>query len=268
LDDAFWSTPRSGVSGKTFTATEYPGPRTIALHSEMAYMNTFPRFLSFHSIKVAATGGETTIGPLDLISTALHDVLPKFAGGVKYIRNYHPGVDIPWQQAFRAQSQEDAQAIANKIGMQMEWLPGGSMRTTHTAQGVAIAEDGSNLWFNQSHVFHASNLSEKERAAMAEVFGEDGQPRNAIFSNGEPIPDDLVAHIHEVLEANSAGVEWQAGDVLFIDNMRFMHGRRPFTGERKLHVAMAQAQSVPKRIPPFQAKKFGSKLRSLFGLSS
>jgi len=266
LEDAFWSTPRTGVSGKTFTATEYPGPRTIALHSEMAYMNTFPRFLCFHSIRVAEAGGETTLGPLDRISKALGDVLAKFEGGVKYVRNYHPGVDIPWQQAFRVKTQGEAEAIARKMGMQMQWLDGGSLRTTHTAQGVATAEDGSNLWFNQSHVFHASNLSAKERAAMSEIFGEDGLPRNATFSNGTPIPDETIVQIHTALEDNTAGVEWQSGDVLFVDNMRFMHGRRPFSGERKVHVAMAQAQAIPKRIPPFQAKSgIRSKLFGLFG---
>ncbi|MBV1862652.1 MAG: TauD/TfdA family dioxygenase [Nannocystaceae bacterium] len=87
LDDAFWSTPRSGVTGKTFTATEYPSARTIALHSEMAYMSQWPRFLAFHSIDVAEKGGETSLANLDQISAALGPILEAFATkGVTYRR--------------------------------------------------------------------------------------------------------------------------------------------------------------------------------------
>jgi alpha-ketoglutarate-dependent taurine dioxygenase len=32
---------------------------------------------------------------------------------------------------------------------------------------------------------------------------------------------------------------WRAGDVLAIDNVLVMHGRKPFTGHRRVIVAMA-----------------------------
>jgi alpha-ketoglutarate-dependent taurine dioxygenase len=33
---------------------------------------------------------------------------------------------------------------------------------------------------------------------------------------------------------------WQKGDILMVDNMLAAHGREPFTGPRKIMVAMAE----------------------------
>ena len=35
---------------------------------------------------------------------------------------------------------------------------------------------------------------------------------------------------------------WQRGDVLIIDNMKVMHGRQPYTGDRQLGVVLAFPQ--------------------------
>src|SRR5690606_535763 len=92
-----------------------------------------------------------------------------------------------------------------------------------------------------------------DREALIDLFGADGLPRNAVFANGEPIGRDVIDRVQEVLESRSADVQWEPGDLLFLDNMRFMHGRRPFSGSRRLHVALAQQQSVPTRTALFEA---------------
>jgi alpha-ketoglutarate-dependent taurine dioxygenase len=255
LDDAFWSTPRAGVKGKTFTATEYPGPRTIPLHSEMAYMTSWPRLLAFHSIEVAAEGGQTTIGNIDRITAGLTDVIDQFEDGVLYRRHYHQGVDIPWQTAFQTENRSEVSAIAKKAHMEIEWLDGDSLRTQHRAQGVVRDEEGRPLWFNQAHLFHASNLSATDRATLTDLFGEDQLPRNALFGSGRQIPDDLIEKIHAVMTKHTMGIDWQPGDVAVIDNMRHLHGRLPYSGTRKLHVAMAAGQSKARRTPLLEEKQ-------------
>lgn len=41
-----------------------------------------------------------------------------------------------------------------------------------------------------------------------------------------PVPEDWLQAIHATGEALTAEVRWQAGDVLVLDNTRFLHGRR------------------------------------------
>lgn len=252
LDDAFWSTPRSGVTGKTFTATEYPKARTISLHSEMAYMSGWPRFLAFHSIDVAEQGGETSIANLDQVSAALGPILEVFASkGVTYRRTYRAGIDIPWQKAFQTEEPSEVEAIAAKNGMRATWLPDNVLQTAHNAQGAVQAEDGRWLWFNQAHVFHASNVPEQHRKMLTDMFGADQLPRDATYGDGSVIPDEVVKTVQDVLTEHTLPVQWQPGDVLIIDNMRYMHGRLPFEGTRKLHVAMSTGHQEPVRTPVF-----------------
>lgn len=240
LDDAYWSTPRSGVAKKTFTATDYPKENTIALHSEMAYMSSGPRLLTFHSIKAADQGGETTICNIDKLSQSIASLLPDFReSGVLYKRIYRPGVDIPWQKAFQTDDKKQVQKIGDKMGMDVKWLDNDTLQTTHKAQGCIKSEQNADLWFNQSHIFHAANLPEETRATLIEMFGEDGLPRTAYYGSGKPIPDNIIHDINSALVEHTIKVPWQSGDILIIDNMRYLHGRAPFEGTRKLHVAMA-----------------------------
>ena len=250
LDDAFWSTPRSKVGGKTLTATEYPSPRTILLHSEMAYMKTWPRLVAFHALVVAETGGETTICDIDAVSAALGDTLMPFADkGVQYRRTFQRGVDIPWQTAFQTEDKADVAEVAQRNGMFIEWLDGDALVTTHTAQGAVRAEDGRPIYFSQAHLFHESALDPDKRDQIVQVFGRDRLPRQAFYGDGSPIADADAQKVRDAFEAHQTGMVWQAGDVLILDNMRYAHGRMPFTGARRLHVAMARAEHVPERTP-------------------
>ncbi|MEK8173013.1 TauD/TfdA family dioxygenase [Streptomyces sp. M19] len=53
------STPRSRVSGRVYTSTEYPAAQPIVQHNENAYSHSFPHWLFFAALETATTGGET-----------------------------------------------------------------------------------------------------------------------------------------------------------------------------------------------------------------
>lgn len=250
LDDAFWSTPRSKVQGKTLTATEYPSPRTIPLHSEMAYMRSWPRLVAFHSLDVADEGGETTMCSVDAVSKALGDTLAPFREkGVTYRRVFQKGVDVAWRQAFQTEDKRDVEAMGRRLGMDVKWLPNDVLVTSHTAQGTVESEDGSDLLFNQAHLFHASSLEPAARKAL-EALG-DRMPRQAFFGDGSTIADETLDRVRSALDENMTKMCWRTGDVLIFDNMRYLHGRLPFTGSRKLHVSLARLHRAPVRTPIF-----------------
>ncbi len=55
-----------------------------------------------------------------------------------------------------------------------------------------------------------------------------------VFENRQQIPDALVAAVKEIADRLTVPVEWEQGDIVMLDNTRFMHGRNAIldTGER------------------------------------
>lgn len=61
-------------------------------------------------------------------------------------------------------------------------------------------------------------------------------PNMPAFDNRERVPDHLVAAVKEISDEITAPVAWRTGDVIVLDNTRFMHGRNAILdpGERQI----------------------------------
>ena len=59
------------------------------------------------------------------------------------------------------------------------------------------------------------------------------------FGDGSAIPKAGLDKIVELSKVFTFDLAWQDGDVALVDNEMAMHGRRPFTGERKRQVLVA-----------------------------
>jgi alpha-ketoglutarate-dependent taurine dioxygenase len=70
------------------------------------------------------------------------------------------------------------------------------------------------------------------------MMTEDEFRLNAYFGDGTSLDSGELKHIREVVRKEMLLVEWQAGDILILDNMLTAHGRMPFTGPRKVLLAM------------------------------
>jgi alpha-ketoglutarate-dependent taurine dioxygenase len=57
------------------------------------------------------------------------------------------------------------------------------------------------------------------------------------FENGELVSDQLLGQVREVTDRLETPVAWREGDVLILDNTRFMHGRRPVTDTAERRIA-------------------------------
>ena len=51
------------------------------------------------------------------------------------------------------------------------------------------------------------------------------RPDHPVLDDGQPVPEAWLQAIRATGDRLSAAVEWRAGDVLMLDNSRFMHGR-------------------------------------------
>ena len=99
---------------------------------------------------------------------------------------------------------------------------------------------GERVWFNQAEQFHPTSLpAEVASFLLDEYRGREHElPQWASFADGAPIASDTLAEIRTALCDETALTSWQAGDLLVIDNVLALHGRTPFTGPRRVLIAM------------------------------
>ncbi len=243
MDYVYGSTPRTAVGNRIFTATEYPSNQEIPLHSEVAYHTEWPARIALSCIVPAETGGATPVADLRCVTASLGtELVEQFKQRkVRYVRNYHPHVDVPWQQVFRTESKKEVARFCRENGIEHDWLDDDVLRTSQVCQGTLDHPDtGETFMFNQAHLFHISSIEANKVEAMKEMFGYDRLPRNAFFGDGEEIPVEVIETISAAYEAAAIDLCWQQGDVALLDNFRMAHGRRTFTGERKVLAALME----------------------------
>ena len=69
-------------------------------------------------------------------------------------------------------------------------------------------------------------------------MNEDNFRLNARFADGGPLDVAMLDQIRDVLRNEMTIFSWQEGDVLILDNLLTAHGRMPFSGARKIILAM------------------------------
>lgn len=226
---------------RVFTANEAPPSVTIYLHHEMAQTPVYPSRLFFFCEQPADTGGATPVCRSDVLWERLKDRCPAFARDceAKGLRYSHvmPGADDAvsgmgrsWQSTLRAASREEAEARLRDLGYSWEWLPDGLRVTTPVLPAVRKLPDGRATFFNQL-IAAASGWKDSRN-----------DPSKAItFGDGTPLDRAAVLAAAELGDALSFDIPWQRGDVALVDNFVTMHGRRTFTGTRKVLASLIAA---------------------------
>lgn len=246
LDYSYRSTPRSQVSGKIYTSTDYPADLWIPQHNEVSYSTNWPLKIWFHCVTPAETRGETPIADSRRVHQRLSpETRERFTRKkVMYVRNFRPGLGLPWQEVFQTQTKTELEEYCRGARIHFEWKADGQLRTSQVCQAVAKhPATGETVWFNQAHLFHVSSLPPATRDSLLSMFKENDLPRHAFYGDGTPIEAETLAEIRAAYDAETVLFPWQRGDVLMMDNMLASHGRAPFTGQRKVVVGMAHAYS-------------------------
>jgi alpha-ketoglutarate-dependent taurine dioxygenase len=101
---------------------------------------------------------------------------------------------------------------------------------------------GERVFFNQVLLHHPAALPDDTREALGELYDEDSFPRNVTYGDGSKIPDSVIHYLLERYAELAVLFRWEAGDMIMLDNMLVSHSRAPFTGARKIVVAMAHIQ--------------------------
>ncbi len=240
--DSLSNAVRTNRTERVFTANEAPPEVTIFLHHEMAQTPVYPSKLFFYCEHAAETGGETPLCRSDILFDRLREQLPEFASacetkGLLY-RTVMPSSDDPnsgmgrsWQSTFSVETRSEAETVMQRLNYTGEWLEDGSLRaTTPVLTAVRELADGRKSFFNQLIAAFKGWKDSRNDPAKAITFG-DGSPLN---------PEDANTAA-DLAEEITFDMFWETGDVVLVDNYVTMHGRRTFTGSRKVLASLIAA---------------------------
>lgn len=234
---------RINKTERVFTANESPPTVDILFHHEMAQTPRYPKWIMFFCEKAAEEGGATQLCRSDWLYERLKADCPDFiraceTKGLRYT-NVMPGDNDPnsgmgrsWRSTLGVESREAAEARLAELHYEHEWLDDDCLRAT-TPRLLAVKEiaPGRRVFFNQLIAAYGGWKDSRNDPAKAIRHGD-----------GSVLDAAAVKRAIAISEEISFEVAWEAGDVALIDNTIVMHGRRPFTGTRKVLASLGNME--------------------------
>lgn len=243
--------PRTELADKVFTSTEYASEYEVLLHNELSYAGWSPDRVMFGCLQASETGGETHLADGRLIYQTLDPAVQhRFNDkGITYWQhlrdeNGKPGTGLSWQDTFETINAEDVEAYLEASDMGYEWTDLGIRTSASHPASMQHPITDEWCWHNQADQWHRLMPSVKDSVGTSEASkdataGRETLGNHASFADGSEIEIDDLQHIRAVNRACETMYSWRNGDLLIIDNVMTMHGRKPFKGERQIVVAMA-----------------------------
>ena len=226
---------RINFTERVFTANEAPKDVEIYLHHEMAQTPVYPSKLFFFCEIAPTEGGATPICRSDILLEELEkvdaDLVKRFTEkGVSYTNIMPPyddsgsGQGRSWRSTLGADTKKQAEGRLAELGYTWEWMEDESLRAkTPTLPAVRKVSDGRPVFFNQLIAAFRGWKDSRNDPSKSIAFGDD-----------TPITDDDMAQAIAISDRITYDLAWQTGDVALIDNFLAMHGRRPYSGKRRV----------------------------------
>jgi len=238
------SSPRSQISGRIYTSTDYPPDKQIFLHNVQSYNLVFPMKIFFYCAQAPEGGGATPIADTRRVFERIeNEIRERFIERkYAYVRNFGDGFGLSWQEAFQTTRRSEVQEYCRSNQIEYEWKAGNRLRTKQVRE-VAIRHPntGEWVWFNHLTFFHFSTLDRKIQEEVLKAFAEEDLPNNTYYGDGRGIEAEVMEHLRDAYRQEMVRFDWEEGDVLMLDNILAAHGREAYTGERKVAVGMAEA---------------------------
>jgi alpha-ketoglutarate-dependent taurine dioxygenase len=202
----------------------YPVP----LHGEMYYVENKPLVLWFYCVKPVEEGGQTTVGDgtriLEMLSDGARSLFTE--NRIKYIMIFAEG---RWQKIFHTEDMEDVRRHCerNRYTMSVDEKDG-SIVAEYVSDAIWPTKYGG----ARSFINNVFAITRWEWAGVPY--------RKVRLEDGSPIPREIIEELWKVEAEATRDVAWKPGDVLMVDNTRFLHGRRTFTDmSREIYVRLA-----------------------------
>jgi amino acid adenylation domain-containing protein len=237
------SSPRTKIDDGVYTSTDHPADQPIQLHNEQSYTLNWPMKIWFFCMQPSLTGGCTPIADSRKILKRLKpQTVEKFSRKqIMYMRNYGDGLGLHWPEVFQTTDRSVVEQHCREASIELEWKDGNRLRTRQVRPAIRTHPyTGEQSWFNHMLFFHITSLPPSVRDAFISGIKEEDFPFNTYYGDGSPIEPAVLEEVREAYAQETVAFPWQKGDILMVDNMLAAHGREPFTGPRKIMVAMAE----------------------------
>lgn len=186
------------------------GTEPFPLHPELSREPWKPDACFFHCIDAPLQGGETT-----------------YCDGVELVRRLPQQVRAALENRSMLYVQPAPPAILHY------WLRTNEPTNAQLAHPPAPCPyrfrrfDAGIVRYFTRPALHRTLLGNKLAFGNFLLFARDYLKLDSIplFDDGSVVPDWIVDAIREAAAPITFAVEWQAGDILILDNSRFMHGR-------------------------------------------
>jgi alpha-ketoglutarate-dependent taurine dioxygenase len=265
MDYVGGTTLRSSVVGRVFTASELPENFSLIVHQEMAYQKNPPDGLAFFCDIPPVERGETPLADARTVTSRIDPALQArvAAKGVGVRRTLptpeavhkKPGIPKAWPAVFGTNDRNEVERIAREKEWKVTWLPDGSVQLWQDLlPGYKThPRTGERVWFNQIQ-YHAPECTlawalrdrrMEDAARIKQAMTEAPEMLDIIFHNdGTQLPGPEAEHVFDVLEKAEIPIKWNKFDVMLVDNILTMHGRRAYRGPRRVLVGMIREHAA------------------------
>ncbi|MEO0343246.1 MAG: TauD/TfdA family dioxygenase [Pseudomonadota bacterium] len=238
-------TAREKREGAVHTSTAKNKNAVIVQHSESAYLPSFPSSLLFHCVTAARVGGRTPISSLEYLTQQIPEAIKAKVSeeGVRYVRRMGTVPGHEWQTVYRT---DDADALTQKLlseDTEVEW-EGDVLITTRQLPGfIKSVGTSASFWFNALYSSNALTIPQAQLDFLIANFGADKLPNTTYYGSGEALPQHDFVQIERAYRQSTAAFDWQDGDLLWLDNLRYAHGREAFDGDREVLVILGDPKN-------------------------
>lgn len=172
------NSPRTKLSSKVYTSTEYDANHSITLHNELSYSYKWPAKIFFCCTIPAASGGETPIADCRKIVQEMDQSLVAEIEkkGILYIRNLNGGQGFgpSWQDTFETSNKSEVEQFCQQASIQFKWQKDGGLKLIQPSQGIIQHPiTGEKVWFNQIDQFHPSHLNAEIYETLMMIYEND-----------------------------------------------------------------------------------------------
>jgi hypothetical protein len=236
----------------------YPPHLELLANNEVQYQRHFPRYILFFCHKSERLGGRTFLHDAKKVEEHIRQqgalgsrLLTKLLEQpavfkVGYLcqhstlkkHNYF----MSWQERFGTHQIDEALAHARTLDAEVDsaWLKEEqhpcAVHSANTCPTLMTQITLPNFVFDP---ITKQNYLRFPRMAMTPPEIINGY-RSYEFIDGSTLSEEEQGLLKEVYRTTREGIQWNKGDFLLFDNIRYGHSREPFQGERTILVGMAK----------------------------